>query len=149
MDKIISLSVRLQSTPGHAFQYFVDNSLLESWLTLAAEVEPETGGKYELFWNPNDRENNSTKGCKITAIQPEKFISFEWRSPVQFKQFANQADPLTHVVVFFIPDDDGTEVRLIHSGWRSTAEWLEAYAWQESAWQMAFSALEKLTNSIS
>jgi uncharacterized protein YndB with AHSA1/START domain len=146
MDKIISLSAKLHCTSQEAFQYFIDDTLLEKWLAAVAEVEPSVGGKYELFWDPNDRENNSTIGCKITAMQPEKFICFEWRSPAQFKHFANQADPLTHVVVFFIPDDDGTEVHLIHSGWRSTAEWLEAYAWQERAWQIAFSALQKFAN---
>lgn len=143
MDKIISLSSTLHCNSQKAFQYFVDNQLLVAWLTAAADVEPKIGGKYELFWDPNDRENNSTIGCKVTAIQPDKFITFEWRSPKQFKHFANQADPLTHVVVFFVPDGDSTEVHLIHSGWRSTPEWQEACTWQERAWKMAFSELEK------
>ena len=100
--------------------------MLESWLTELANVEPMVGGKYELFWDPKDKENNSTIGCRVTAIEPDRFISFEWRSPKQFKQFANNADPLTHVVVFFIPDGDATDVHVVHSGWRSSPEWEEA-----------------------
>ena len=102
MDQIIHLTADLQCDTQRAFELFTNNSLLESWLVNVAEIEPKVGGKYELFWEPNDRENNSTLGCRITAIQPSEFLSFEWRSPKQYKHFANNADPLTHVVVFFI-----------------------------------------------
>ncbi|MBI9051903.1 MAG: SRPBCC domain-containing protein [Anaerolineaceae bacterium] len=146
MDKIISLYTRLHCSVHDAFEKFTVDTALESWLTQVADVEPVVGGKYELFWNPADRENNSTIGCKITALEKDKFLSFEWRSPEQFKHFANQVDPLTHVVVFFIPDGKWTEVRLIHTGWRSTPEWQEACQWQEKAWQMAFGELEKQIN---
>jgi len=125
---------------------FTVTHLLESWLVNVAEVEPFVGGKYELFWEPEDRENNSTIGCRVTGVESARFISFEWRSPKQYKHFANMADPLTHVVVFFISTDEGTEVHLIHSGWRSSAEWEEARAWQDKAWGMAFKELERQVN---
>jgi len=146
MDKIIQLAVQLRCDQHQAFKMFTSNSLLESWLTDVAEVEPFAGGKYELFWEPNDRENNSTIGCKVTAIEADKFLCFEWRSPKQFKHFANIADPLTHVVIFFIPDKEHTEVRMIHSGWRSAPEWEEARQWQETAWKIAFKNLEERIN---
>ena len=146
MDKIIHLSFWLQCGPHQAFEMFTTNTQLQSWLVNLAEVEPHVGGRYELFWEPDDRENNSTLGCKITAIEPDHFLSFEWRSPQQFKHFANQADPLTHAVVFFVPNRQGTQVHLIHSGWRSSAEWEEARQWQENAWRGAFEALRSLVN---
>jgi len=95
---------------------------------------------------PEDRENNSTIDCRVTAIEVDKFLAFEWRSPKQYKHFANAADPLTHVVVFFIPDGELTEVHLIHSGWTSTGEWEEAWQWQDGAWGIAFAELEKRVN---
>ena len=146
MDKIIHQSVQLHCDPHRAFEMFTVNQLLESWLVEAAEVEPVPGGKYELFWEPADRENNSTLGCKVTAVEADKFIAFEWRSPKQYKHFANNADPLTHAVVFFIPDPAGTEVHLIHSGWRGSADWEEARQWQNRAWEIAFEKLEKQVN---
>ncbi len=146
MDKIIHHSVKLQCDSHNAFKLFTNNQILESWLTQVAEVEPVTGGKYELFWEPDNREDNSTLGCRITAIKPNQFLSFEWRSPKQFKHFANQADPLTHVVVFFIPYEIGTEVHLIHTAWRNTAEWEDARQWQDRAWQVAFQKLENYVN---
>jgi uncharacterized protein YndB with AHSA1/START domain len=142
MDKIIHLSAHLSCSPRRAFELFTRNDRLESWLAPHAEVEPAIGGAYHIFWAPDDRENDSTLGCRITAMEPDQFISFEWRSPRQFKDFANNADPLTHVVVFFIPIPTGTDVHLIHSGWRGTPEWDAAREWQEKAWQIAFERLE-------
>src|SRR5262245_41825402 len=103
MDKVIHLSAALPIKVEDAYALFTNNQSLETWLSLKADVEATLGGRYELFWQPGERENNSTIGCKITALHPDSLISFEWKSPVQFKHFANQADPLTHVVVSFTP----------------------------------------------
>jgi len=143
-DKIIHETEELVCTARTAFAYFTQNNLLETWLTAQAEVEAIPGGKYELFWDPANRQENSTIGCHITAIQQDQLVAFEWRSPAQFKQFANQADPLTHVVVSFIPEGRTTTVHLVHSGWRSTMEWEEARIWQEKAWRLALNRLKEL-----
>lgn len=145
-DRIIHLSVRLDQPALAAFRYFVDEDLLASWLTAAARVEPSVGGRYELFWEPADRENNSTIGCRITAIEPGQLLAFQWRSPKRFKSFANAADPLTHVTVAFSAEGTGARVHLVHSGWRSADEWEEARVWQERAWRGAIAALQQLVN---
>ena len=153
MDKILHHSVRLHCDAGKAFKLFTSNKHLQSWLCAIADVEPKVGGRYELFWNADDRENDSNIGCRMTAIEPGKFLSFEWKGPKQYKQFMNNADPLTHVAVFFIPCFEKecpgpcTDVHLIHSGWRNTPEWEEARQWFEKAWGMAFEELEKYVNS--
>ena len=147
MDKILHHSVRLHCDAEQAFKLFTSNEHLQSWLAAIADVEPMVGGKYELFWNPEESENDSTLGCKITAIEAGKLLSFEWRGPKQYKHFMNKADPLTHVVVFFVPCSEEnsptpcTEVHLIHLGWRSSAEWEEARLWFEKAWDSAFERL--------
>ncbi len=150
MNKIITQSARLHCNIHRAFEMFTDNASLQAWFTSLADVEPVVGGKYELFWNPNDRENQSTLGCKITAIEPSKFLSFEWKGPSEFKHFMNNADPLTHVIVVFIPCEDVltpcTDVYLIHSGWGSSAEWERARQYFITAWDLAFEALERHVN---
>lgn len=149
MDRILHHSVRLRCDPHRAFEMFTVGSLLESWLTVLADVEPVVGGKYELFWEPEDRENNSTLGCKVTAIERDQFLSFEWKSPKQFKHFAHHADPLTHVTVAFVPRGAWTHVHLLHSGWRSRPEWEEARQWQGQAWSAALDRLERLVRGES
>ena len=74
MDKIIIETAVLNlSTKDKAFEMFTTNKNLENWLTAKANVEAKTGGKYELFWEPDDPENNSTIGCKILAIDSPNF----------------------------------------------------------------------------
>lgn len=96
---------------------------------------------------PGDKLNDSTIGCKILALRPGKFLTFEWKGPKQFKRFMNNADPLTQVVVFFLPSDreseQCTEVYLIHSGWRISEEWERARQWFDKVWAVALSELEK------
>ncbi len=142
MDRIIYRSINLKCDPQEAFKMFTVNENLEKWLTQVAEVEPEVGGRYELFWDPEDRENDSTIGCRIQALTHGSLLSFEWKGPKQFKHFMNEARPLTTVTVFFGCHPDGTEVHLVHTGWRDTPEWEEARRWFENAWTEALLALQ-------
>jgi hypothetical protein len=150
MDRIVHQSARLRCDVTGAYEMFTESGLLESWLAAAAEVEPREGGKYELFWDPEHREKDSTIGCKITGIQPDTFLSFEWKGPANYERFMNTADPLTHVVVFFVGREGprkGTEVHVIHSGWRSSTEWEEARQWFDRVWRVALEQLEHQVNT--
>jgi uncharacterized protein YndB with AHSA1/START domain len=142
-DRVIHVTALVAVRPARAFEYFTRADLLTAWLSAAAEVEPKIGGKYELFWEPADRENNSTIGCRITALAADQLLAFQWRSPKQFKTIANGADPLTHVVVALAPEGAGTRIHLVHTGWRSSSDWEEARIWQERAWSGAIKELER------
>jgi len=146
MDPIIIQSVVLRTTSDEAFRLFTENELLESWLTVKADVEPETGGKYELFWDPEEPGINSTIGCKVLAAEPPGFINFEWKGPEQFRHFMNDVQPLTNVTVVFTPMDNGTKVSLIHTGWRMSAAWEEARKYFVNTWSWAFKILEEKVN---
>src|SRR5258708_11088991 len=102
LNKIIMQSARLHCSVERAFALFTENDELQNWLTAIADVEPRVGGRYELFWEPDDPEQNSTRGCKVTALEPNTLLAFEWKGPRQF-EFMNKTDPLTHVTVFFTP----------------------------------------------
>lgn len=147
MNKVLHHSVRLECNAHSAFEMFTVNSLLEEWLPKEALVEPVVGGKYELFWEPEDVEKNSTIGCKVTAVEQDKLIAFEWKGPIQFRHFMNDADPLTHISVFFLPCEGEpsrfTEVHLIHSGWRNSKEWEDARLFFSRSWQKALEDLRK------
>ena len=143
MDRIIYHSTTVKCKPIEAFEFFTLNKHLEKWLTKVAEVEPKVGGKYELFWNPEDKENDSTVGCKILAIIDGKFLCFEWKGPKQFKHFMNTIRPLTNVTVFFISDPKETEIHLLHTGWRDSPEWEEARQWFDKVWKMALEELQR------
>jgi len=143
LDRIIYHSVTMKCKSIEAFEFFTLNKHLEQWLTQVADVEPKAGGKYELFWNPEDKENDSTIGCKILAIADGKFLCFEWKGPTQFKHFMNTVRPLTNVTVFFRSDPKGTEIHLLHTGWRASPEWEEARQWFNMTWKMALEELQR------
>jgi uncharacterized protein YndB with AHSA1/START domain len=152
MENIIQIKYEIECDLSNAFKMFTDNKYLEAWLTEKAEVEPKIGGKYELFWVPEHREDNSTIGCKVTGIEDNSFISFDWKGPVQFKPFMNIADPLTHVIVFFSCDPkykNKTTIHLFHTGWRKEKGWQEARDFFEKAWKKALKELkEKVKNRL-
>ena len=147
MAEIIYASATLSCGQAQAFEFFTRSDRLESWLTSHAEVEPKVGGRFELFWNPNDRANDSTIGCKFTSVDKPKFVGFTWRGPKEFKRFMNEVDPLTHVSVMFVPlgtaESPQTEVHLIHSGWRNSPEWQAAREYFVRNWTTAFRNLER------
>ena len=146
MDKIIKESVTLDCLKDEAFEMFISNSRLESWLTSKADVDPQEGGKYELFWVPDDPENDSTIGCKVLMIDKPDILNFEWKGPKQYSRFMNSVRPLTNVTVIFNEQGKKTHVTLIHTGWRDTDEWEEARQFFIKAWKGAFAQLEKLVN---
>lgn len=150
MNKIIVQSARLHCSVERAFAMFTQNEHLESWLSAIANVEPEKGGRYELFWDPENLAVNGTRGCKITAFEQDVLLAFEWKGPAMFS-FMNETDPLTHVTVFFTPCNEVltpcTDVYLVHTGWHATAEWEEARQYFARNWENAFVELETLINN--
>jgi uncharacterized protein YndB with AHSA1/START domain len=149
MGGIIIQNARLHCTGERAFAMFTENEQIQRWLTRSANVEPRVGGGYELFWDLDNPEHNSTLGCKITAFEPNTLLAFEWKGPSHLRVM-NEADPLTHVAIFFTPCNEVLtpcmDVYLLHSGWGSSAEWEEARAFFARAWENAFAELETLIN---
>ena len=148
MDKIIHSKVRLNCSLQQSFEMFVNNLNVQTWLAENADIEPYIGGKYELFWDADHKEINSTLGCKITAIEQNRLLCFEWKGPAHFAYFMNVAEPLTHVSVLFIPDynhDNVTDLHLIHTGWRNDENWDKAREWFEMVWA---NALDRLKNKV-
>jgi len=146
MDKIILQTAILNCTKERAFEMFTDNKHLESWLTKKADVEPETGGKYELFWRPEDPENDSNIGCKILALEKPDYLNFEWKGPKIYKHFMNNVRPLTNVTVLFNSKNDNTKVTIIHTGWRDMENWEQARQYFVNAWEGVFKQLAKYIN---
>lgn len=149
MSSILLHSARLHCPLEHAFALFTRNELLQTWLTRVADVEPVVDGKYELFWDPDDPTHHSTLGCKITAIEADALLAFEWKGPPRFRCM-NEANPLTHVAIFFTLCQEVltpcTDIYLLHSGWGVGAAWEEARAYCARAWETAFAGLETMVN---
>lgn len=149
IDKIITVFAIPNCSADRAFNYFSDNLLLTQWLTNKADVELKVGGKYELYWTPDDpdKTNNSTYGCKILSFDKPFYINFEWRGNAVQKSFMNNVRPLTNVTVIFSElENEKTKITLLHSGWRQGDNWESARQYFIKAWSGAFKKLEDLIN---
>jgi len=146
LEDIIQIKEEFDCDIQTVFFMFIKNDNLESWLTVKADVEPRVGGKYELFWEPESRVDNSTIGCKITGFETNKFLSFNWKGPVQFRSFMNFNDPLTHVIVFFSKMEENPNksiIHLFHTGWKDDPNWKKARNYFENAWLNALRNLKE------
>jgi hypothetical protein len=83
-------------------------------------------------------QNNSDHARQVVSLRLER--------PVEFEKFMN-ADPLTHVVVSFFSNNDGsTDVNLVHSGWGTSPDWDAAREYFKKAGESAFQQLEHTVN---
>ena len=120
------------------WQAWTDPAALMSWFARDANVRAQRGGPYELFWEPENPERNSTIGCRLTHVEPHRWLAFTWRGPTLYDEPMNYGEPPprpTHVTVRFEGcDADKTAVRVEHVGWGEGHRWKEARAWHERAW---------------
>ncbi len=148
MTKIIHINARLPGTTKNAFKFFVEGKY-----ALDAIIEPKIGGKYELFWNLEDRSKDTTAGCRFTIFKENQMIGADWTGPPEFEDPMNIADPLTHLLVIFTSVGlNEVEVDLIHTGWGRSEKWEKARMYFENAWSQVFkmlkSYLKKLQNKM-
>lgn len=147
MSHIISIEQTFNAPVDRVWRAWIAPSDLSSWLAAKAKVNGEAGGAYELFWEPEHPERNSTLGCRLTALDPMKELAFTWRGPVQYSDLMNGEPPPTHVVVRFEERNGKTLMTFRHLGWGTGSKWEEAKAWQEGAWRGAFEQLATLLES--
>lgn len=141
----LTFDLSLGISIDEAWNLWTDSKRLEQWLTTQANVKPVVGGAYELFWDPNNRNDNSTLGCKVTALVPYKLLAFEWRGPVPYADLMNvQPFPTWASVSFEIISAKQTVIHFRHSGWGNGERWTAARNWQKNAWARAFQQLQAL-----
>jgi uncharacterized protein YndB with AHSA1/START domain len=138
----IDIQILIENPIDQVFEAWIKPELLERWLTRKANVQPSIGGSYELFWDPERPEHNSTKGCRITDIVENSELSFNWRGPEEYEKVMGDG---TQVFVRLEPREGGTLLRFVHTGWGSGTQWEEARAWQAEAWK---EAIENLKNML-
>jgi uncharacterized protein YndB with AHSA1/START domain len=138
----IDIQILIENPVESVFEAWLNPDLLERWLTRQAHVERSIGGAYELYWEPERPDVNSTKGCRITELVPNSEISFNWKGP---EQYADLMGDRTHVFIRLEPRDGGTLLRFVHTGWGAGAQWDQARDWQAEAWK---EAIENLKNML-
>jgi uncharacterized protein YciI/uncharacterized protein YndB with AHSA1/START domain len=128
---------------GQLWNAWIDKNELMQWLAPKVNVNAEVDGLFELFWDPEHPEINSTLGCKISEIKSQELLSFNWKGPIQYADIMNKKPLPTFVRLSFKSlENKRSLVRLEHGGWEAGSRWQEARAWQEKAWLSAFNQLD-------
>ncbi|MCI4368203.1 MAG: SRPBCC domain-containing protein [Thermoplasmata archaeon] len=141
----IVLDIEVVASVEDVWAAWVEPAPLARWLAKRARVEPHVGGPYELFWDLEHPEVNSTLGCTVTAVNEEYLLEFHWRGPDEFAALMNATPFPTSVAVRFQPlGPNRTRIRLVHSGFGPGDEWAKARASQEASWKAALSRLQTL-----
>lgn len=144
-NEVLAIEIEVLAPRERVWQAWVNPAQLKQWLTEDANVDMQTGGLYELFWEPEHRDRNSTLGCRLTEVKNQELLSFSWKGPVPYADLMNREPLPTSVsVVFQSVGTDRTKLRLEHKGWGTGPRWSEARQWQEQAWRKAFEALKQL-----
>jgi len=125
------------SPVDRVWQAWTDPGEAGMWFAAAARIVPERGEPYELFWQPDSPDHESTIGCRVTAVSPLRYLSFTWRGPDVLGPIMNEGDPPpppTNVTVCFSPHPAETAIEVVHSGFRQGNGWDQAISWHERAW---------------
>ena len=138
----IDIQILIARPIDKVFEAWIKPELLEQWLARRARVVPSAGGAYELFWDPENPNINSTQGCTISSIVTNAEISFNWKGPEPYSSVMGDA---TTVFVRMERQGAGTLLRFVHTGWGKGARWEEARLWQAEAWRQA---IENLKNFL-
>lgn len=142
MDRVIYEKVEIPLNAKSAFEWFVLENKITTWLCEKATIETKKGGKYELYWDSKNVKHNNTVGCKINVYDYGKVLGFNWKGSKEFNDIMNYIQPLTQVTIFFNSlDENKTEIILIHSGWKNSEKWNKAFEWFQLAWREAFMQL--------
>lgn len=108
------------------------------------KIELQPGGAFEIYFLPdNPVGHKGSEGCKVLSFLPERFFSFSWNAPLQFKEVRNSEYKTWVVVQFYQPSQTQTQVILTHLGWPEDTLWSPVFDYFDKAWDLVLNNLPK------
>lgn len=116
---------------------------ITAFLGVPAIISLELGGPFELHFDPTAQPGSrGSEGSTIISYVPQEMISFTWNAPPSIPTVRNH-EYKTWVTVFFTETTQGTDVRLVHTGWPEGEDWDKTYDYFNNAWGYVLQALVK------
>jgi len=110
----------IKASPQRVFQALTRSSDLERWFLVKAEVDVRPGGAIRFEWGPGMFEVG-----KILVCEAPHRLSYSWE--------ANGPGPTT-VTFELVGENDGTRLRLTHTGIGEGEDWDRYYTSVKSGW---------------
>lgn len=119
---------------------FGSNEELQRWLAPRADVHFAEGEPYELFWD-EDPAIDSTLGCRMLRIEPQRLLRFQWQGKDDFMAMFRPPHGPTEVEVRFAHADGVTTLTLEQEETRDLPDWAAYDEWMAGAWEYALGQL--------
>ena len=110
----------IKATPQRVFQALTEKADLERWFVKKAEVDLRPGGAIRLEWAPDAVEIG-----KILVCEPPSRLSYTWET------FGPGPTTITFELT---AENDGTRLRLTHTGIGEGEDWDRYYTSVKRGW---------------
>jgi uncharacterized protein YndB with AHSA1/START domain len=147
VDQIVRQEIAVAAPLEVVWLAWTRSDRITVWFAPRARVDARPGGPFELFFDPDHPDHQSTKGCVFTTVEPMKQLVFTWKGPDPFAAWMNREESLTSVSVRFQEEGERTRVIVEHTGWGEGEEWEEARRWHQTAWAGCLESLRSALES--
>jgi uncharacterized protein YndB with AHSA1/START domain len=127
MGRTLEKEVFIKASPERVFQALTEKAELERWFVQKAEVDVRLGGAIRLEWAPDAVEIG-----KILVLDPPHRLSYSWE--------ALEPSPTT-ITFELTAENNGTRLRLTHTGIGEGEDWDTYYTSINSGWNVHFKNL--------
>ncbi len=130
-QRVVEVSREIAATPEAIFQALTQPLDLSFWLCHQAWTEPRVGGDFQVRW----RNGWWARGVYQMVERPRR-VELVWQG---------KDEPGETNLVFAIESlDQGTVVKVVHSGYGTDAVWDKAIEEAEGSWPLALENLESI-----
>ena len=155
--RTIRLEVTVGCTPERTYALWSTDDGVRTFFAPASRIGKGVGDEYRILFSPAadpEGESHGTKGARILASSPGRFLAFEWITfagdaslganapPVAPPDVRNESPLPTWVEIELVPDSAGTRVLFRHYGFRDGELWSASQAWFTRAWQRVLEGLD-------
>jgi uncharacterized protein YndB with AHSA1/START domain len=120
IGRSIEKELFINASPQRVFKALTEKEDLERWFVQKAEIDLRPGGTIRFEWAPDSVEIGT-----ILVIDPPYRLSFTWR--------AMEPSPTT-ITFELTAENDGTRLRLIHTGIGEGEDWDNYYSAVNGGW---------------
>ena len=133
-QRFVEVSREIQASPEAVFRALTHPLDLSFWFCHDAWTDPRPGGEFQVRW----RNGWWARGGFEMVERPRRVVC-SW--------YGKDEPGETNVVFEILAMDQGTQVRLIHSGFGDDAWWDKAVLEAESSWPSALENLDSVLTS--
>ena len=138
-SRSIKQAYYIKAPVERVFKTITDPRALEKWFLLSGRLGPRRGGTWTFTWGEGDTHSGKVldyvRGERLTLSWPEHPVG------------GDEALGTTRVAFHLKPREGGTLLEVVHSGFKSGAEWVRLYTMYSAGWAYYLSNLKSVVQN--